>query len=93
MATACLTGAFYLTLSCGALFCVTTHGGHRGSQHSQNHSLLCVWSCQTNNSVSLVSLAAPLLVVLGFLFLVNDPSIVSAGIPRSRHFPRGPPTR
>ena len=93
MATACLAVGFYLTLSCVALFCATTHGSHHGAEHSQNHSPLCVWSCQTNNVVSLVSLAVPLLVVLVFIFLVGNFSPISVGIPRSFHFPRGPPAQ
>lgn len=76
--------------ACVILFCATMRGSHYGAEHSQNHSPLCVWSCQTNNVVSLVSLAVPLLVVLVLIFLVSNVSTVSTGIPRSLHFPCGP---
>ncbi len=81
--------SIYFSLALVAFFCATTHANHHG--HQAPHSSLCTWACQANNSVSLVSLAIPLLAILISVVIFEREFSASLTPTRVFHTPRGPP--
>ncbi len=81
--------SIYFSLALVAFFCATTHASHHG--HQATHSSLCTWACQANNSVSLISLAIPLLAILISVVIFERGLPTSFSPTRVFHTPRGPP--
>jgi len=79
----------YLSLALVAFFCATSHANHHG--HQASHSSLCTWACQANNSVSLISLATPILPILLAITLFE--LLITSPLTHTKvfHTPRGPP--
>lgn len=87
--TASVVVGLYLSIALVAFFCATTHTNHHG--HQASHSSLCTWACQANNSISLISLATPILPILLAITLVEILLTSPLTPTKVFHTPRGPP--
>ena len=94
--TACAMVAVYLALSISSAVCLFTHDSEPRTVHHHGgaaHSSLCVWACQANQSVDLVSTAPKLQPLIFVVLLLSASTTQPSLFARWSVQPRAPPRR